>query len=278
MAIRIRMRAILLAAALPFASGDAFAATNQVVGLVSSEPGAALVKRFRVPAGTVVTGIEFVNNDDRSEFPKVALLRGPATRLSEAAVLAQVTNVRTTSPHRVRVSVSATALESAADLYVAVTFPASDGVRGTGDGTGIAATQLTAFGDCYIAPTTEEAFQAIDLDLAMTLLYRSPSKAGNPEETKAILQTFLSGSVPNPATSVARVQFGLDRRMPAKLAIYNASGRLVRLLVAEHVDAGVHSVDWDGKDERGQDVAAGVYITRLQAGEKVITQKLVLAK
>lgn len=253
------------------------AGADQIAGLVADEPGAALVKRFRVPAGSVVTGIEFVNNDDRITFPRVALFQGPASRLSEAILLAELTDVVATTPHRVRLSIPPTEVESAKDLYVAVSFPASTGIRRTGDGAGIGATQLSTFGDCYVAPTKEEGFQEIDLDLAITVLYRSVGKAENPSETRAVVRTFL-GTTPNPSTSVARVQFGLDRPMMARIAIYNVAGRLIRLLAEGPMDPGLHSLEWDGKDQQGQDVGAGVYIAKLQAGGKVLTQKMVLAK
>lgn len=263
---------------LTLASAQDASATNEVVGLVSSQTGAALVKQFRVAAGSVIIGAQFINNDDRSTFPKVTLLRGPAARISEATVLAEFTNVRAASAHRVTLVVPPVAVVTSEDLYLVVSFPPSDGVRGASDGPGIAATQLTTFGDCYIAPTPEEAFQPIDLDLAITLLYRGASKAGESDEPKAILRTFLAAGGPNPATSVARVQVGLERRMLVHLGIYNVAGRLVRGLAEGPIDAGVHTIEWDGKDERGDEVSTGVYIARLQAGEKTLTQKIVIAK
>lgn len=255
------------------------AGANQVAGLVTSEPTAALVKHFVVPAGSVIVGVEFVSNDDRTIFPRVAVLSGRASRLSEAAVLAEAANVRSVSPHRVRISVPPIVAEAATDLYVAITFPASDGVRVVGDGAGIGASQLTVpSADSYIATTVDEYFQPIDLELEIELVLRSPGKTATPENIEANLRTFLGTAAPNPATSNARIEFGLERRMSARLAIYSVSGRLVRLLAAGPLDAGVHALDWDGNDHRGQRVAAGVYIAKLQAGEKVLTQKMVLAK
>jgi len=270
-------RALAPVLLLTLASAQDTSATNEVAGLVSSQTGAALVKQFMVAAGSVIVGAQFINNDDRSTFPKVTLLRGPASRISEATVLAEFTNVRAASAHRVTLEIPPVAVESAEDLYLAVSFPPSNGVRGASDGPGIAATQLTTFGDCFVAPTSEEAFQPIDLDLAITLLYRGTSKVGASDEPKAILRTFLAAGGPNPATSVARVQLGLERRMLVQLGIYNVAGRRVRSLAEGPIDAGVHTIEWDGKDERGRVVATGVYIARLQAGETILTQKIVLA-
>jgi flagellar hook assembly protein FlgD len=63
-----------------------------------------------------------------------------------------------------------------------------------------------------------------------------------------------------------------------RLAIYDASGRLIRVLVDETQNAGRRSVVWRGDDHTGQLVASGVYFCVLQAGEERRTQKLVLLK
>ncbi|MBI2502337.1 MAG: T9SS type A sorting domain-containing protein [Candidatus Latescibacteria bacterium] len=64
--------------------------------------------------------------------------------------------------------------------------------------------------------------------------------------------------------------FGED----VELAVYNLAGqRVVRL--AEGVrEAGSYTVRWDGRDEQGHELASGVYLYRLRAGERVQTRKL----
>jgi hypothetical protein len=49
-------------------------------------------------------------------------------------------------------------------------------------------------------------------------------------------------------------------------------------LVRSQLPAGVHAHLWDGLDGNGHQVASGIYLARLHVGEKVFTQKLVLAK
>jgi len=44
------------------------------------------------------------------------------------------------------------------------------------------------------------------------------------------------------------------------------------------LDAGFHQVQWDGKDQRGSRVAAGMYLYRLQAGDAQLTRKLVVVR
>jgi len=251
--------------------------TDVVTGVESSGD-TYLVKRFTVPAGATIVGVEFLNNDDSAVFPRVALHRGPARRLAEATVVAEATTVVASSPHRVRVLLPHLAVEVAQEVYVSVRFPAGEGATAVGSGAGIAARQLDSFGDCYVAATADQKFQPINVDLAITLLYQTAGKAEADGEMRAALLTFLATPSPNPSTAGAQIQFGLDRRAHVKLGIYNVAGRLVRLLAQGPLEPGLHSIGWDGRDEHGQRVAAGIYVAKMRAGAKVITQKVVVMK
>ncbi|MCA9728927.1 MAG: S8 family serine peptidase, partial [Candidatus Eisenbacteria bacterium] len=80
---------------------------------------------------------------------------------------------------------------------------------------------------------------------------------------------FLDRPRPNPAglgDDRVDVLFGLGVAGPARLAIYDPAGRLVRMLVDETLPAGTHSVSWNGRDERGHRVSSGIFFYRLQTG------------
>jgi flagellar hook assembly protein FlgD len=64
------------------------------------------------------------------------------------------------------------------------------------------------------------------------------------------------------------------------LKIYNAAGQLVRTLVDEEQSPRVEgfSAMWDGRGNRGEDVASGVYFYKLTAKEYSQTKKMVLLK
>jgi flagellar hook assembly protein FlgD len=62
------------------------------------------------------------------------------------------------------------------------------------------------------------------------------------------------------------------------MAVFGVDGRRVRQLVMGTVPAGTHQVTWDGRDDRGQQVAAGVYFYRLTAGDRTLTKKMVLIR
>ena len=56
------------------------------------------------------------------------------------------------------------------------------------------------------------------------------------------------------------------------------TGRLVTTLINETQAAGMHEVIWQGKDSDGNQVATGVYLYRLQAGDFVETKRMVFLK
>ena len=62
------------------------------------------------------------------------------------------------------------------------------------------------------------------------------------------------------------------------LRIYDAAGRLVRVLVEGARPAGNYAELWDGRDSRGRAVASGIYFYRLSAGSFSETRKMALLR
>lgn len=80
---------------------------------------------------------------------------------------------------------------------------------------------------------------------------------------------------PNPARGATDLAFALPRAAAVTIALYDASGRRVRTLVAGEHEAGEHAVRWDGRDESGTVAAAGLYFVRMQAGAFRAERRLV---
>lgn len=91
-------------------------------------------------------------------------------------------------------------------------------------------------------------------------------------------RAFLALGGPNPSQGGTVLRFGLATAGRANLAVYDAAGRRVRTLVAGAVAAGEHVASWDGRDEAGRAVAAGLYFARLEAPGDTRTVRLVRAK
>lgn len=92
------------------------------------------------------------------------------------------------------------------------------------------------------------------------------------------LEITVYGNFPNPFNPNTTIKFSLPKTGFVNIVIYNIMGQNVKELVAESLYAGDHSVVWDGKDENGKPMSAGIYISFIRQGEHVATHKMLLMK
>jgi hypothetical protein len=101
--------------------------------------------------------------------------------------------------------------------------------------------------------------------------------ASNPAESVSPVK-HLYQNVPNPFKQATEISYQLAKATGVSIKVYNNAGQLVRTLVNSNQSAGPHSVKWDGRDNDRNKVSAGVYIYRLQAGGRNLTQKMVVIR
>lgn len=83
---------------------------------------------------------------------------------------------------------------------------------------------------------------------------------------------------PNPFNPTATISFSLPAAGAARVTVYDASGRLVKVLTDGVHEAGPHELVWRGRDRGGNVVGSGVYFLRLEADGKSATRKMVMVK
>jgi len=88
----------------------------------------------------------------------------------------------------------------------------------------------------------------------------------------------LYQNYPNPFNPSTTIEYRLPEAGYVQIEVYDMSGRMVRSLVNGNVQAGLHSVAWDGSNDRGDRVASGVYAYRLTAGNYHAVRKMVLLR
>jgi hypothetical protein len=89
----------------------------------------------------------------------------------------------------------------------------------------------------------------------------------------------LSQNYPNPFNPSTSIKFGLPLQAPVTMEIYNILGVKVRtLLHGEVMSAGIHQMEWNGKDDAGVSVTSGVYLYRINAGTFQVTKKMMMLK
>lgn len=105
------------------------------------------------------------------------------------------------------------------------------------------------------------------------------SAAGEPGGLPDGRWALLRSNAPNPFNPGTTIHYELGRALPVRLAIYDSAGRLVRELYRSPLqNGGEHSVYWNGRDDGGRSVAAGVYFCRLNAGGDVSSIRMALIK
>jgi hypothetical protein len=95
-------------------------------------------------------------------------------------------------------------------------------------------------------------------------------------EPAGALRFGLSQCRPNPFGAQTAIQFAIEKASPARLMIYDVQGRVLRRLVDDNRPAGSYTVVWDGRDDSGHRVPSGIYLYRLEAGERAETRKMIL--
>jgi hypothetical protein len=92
------------------------------------------------------------------------------------------------------------------------------------------------------------------------------------------VQTRLLPNVPNPFNPQTEIRFELEKAQQVKVAVYDMTGRLVKVLADGQLGAGPHARVWQGRDTGGRQVPSGAYYVRLIVQGRVDHQKIMLLK
>lgn len=89
----------------------------------------------------------------------------------------------------------------------------------------------------------------------------------------APLKFVLFQNYPNPFNPNTKINFDIPSDGFVKISVYDVSGKEIKNLVNEFKSAGYYSVNFDGSGFSG-----GIYFTRLEAGNNISVQKMILVK
>jgi hypothetical protein len=105
-------------------------------------------------------------------------------------------------------------------------------------------------------------------------MINSVRKSGK-EQVKS---TYLGSNYPNPFNPTTTIEYSIDKEQYIELSVYDPAGKRVKNLGQGILEAGVHRVIWDGKNDQGKQVASGIYFYRLKAGSFIKSNKMILLR
>ena len=88
----------------------------------------------------------------------------------------------------------------------------------------------------------------------------------------------LEQNYPNPFNPSTKISYQIPSATSVKIDIYDMSGRKVKTLVDMFASAGTYSVVWNGRNDKGDTVASGIYVYRMTADDHIVTRKMVFMK
>lgn len=127
-----------------------------------------------------------------------------------------------------------------------------------------------AIGDSFIIRLVDSKADSVFFDSEPILIV---SLVSNENENTLVTEFNLSQNYPNPFNPTTTIDFTIAESGKVRLSVFNLMGQQVAELVNENKSSGTHSVIWDATG-----AASGTYYYRLEAGNKTLTQKMMLIK
>ncbi len=120
----------------------------------------------------------------------------------------------------------------------------------------------------------DEAWTVIDVATGEPVEAGDEWRSGGLAGASSVPSAFaLSAAYPNPFRSATEISLAVPTASEVRVAVYDVLGRRVAVLLSGEVEAGTHTVRFDGAD-----VPSGVYLVRAEAGSSVATQRVTLVR
>jgi hypothetical protein len=123
-----------------------------------------------------------------------------------------------------------------------------------------------------------------DVDVNQFITVTESNSSGKPGSQNVNVnsgseKTFsLSQNYPNPFNPTTTINYRVPESSPVKIEIYDFLGKLVKTLVNTIEGPGEHSITWNGRNEKNESVASGLYLYKITSGNFIQTKKMFLLK
>ena len=117
-----------------------------------------------------------------------------------------------------------------------------------------------------------EWIQGFDLGNATFVIQK------NDMRENTISDFSLKQNYPNPFNPETNIEFSLNKNSDIQLIIYDIKGRLVKTLINENREKGVHKIKWDGTDHAGEKAPSGLYLYTITGKGFDESNKMIMLK
>ena len=115
-------------------------------------------------------------------------------------------------------------------------------------------------------------------NMMRTGLYNVTLTSIQPKDQIVPDKFFVSQNYPNPFNPSTTIEIQLAETNNLIVSIFDVTGRLINTLVNNKLEAGLYSIEWNGKDQNGRMLPTGVYIMKVVSGKNNHNQKIAFVK
>jgi hypothetical protein len=129
--------------------------------------------------------------------------------------------------------------------------------------------------DGSLTTTADGSLQLVDGTPSEYYRFGPSEPPVNVSQPVLLLSDRLAPGAPNPFRQSVTLRYEAGKPTPLRLELYDLRGRRVRSLVDHAMIVGAGSAVWDGRDERGRLMPAGVYLCRMTTQRGVLQEAVV---
>jgi len=89
---------------------------------------------------------------------------------------------------------------------------------------------------------------------------------------------YLGQNYPNPFNPTTTIEYKIPARSHVTISVYNILGEKIKTIINDIMPTGTHIIAWDGRNDKGEMVATGIYFYQIKAGDFTKSRKMLLLK
>lgn len=97
-------------------------------------------------------------------------------------------------------------------------------------------------------------------------------------DTQLPVEFSIGQNYPNPFNPSTTIEYSVAKRTRVKIDVFNITGQHIITLLDEEQQAGWNNIQWNGKNQFGNEVVSGMYFYRIMAESFNQTRKMILMR